>query len=322
MINIINVSNQMPFGLLFVNYSLLAGIAGGLGVTWAISNKKPSKNYIPQIVAVVLALCATLNVLAEVQQQGRLIYGFTSGWENWNGSIIKYGVPAIPAFMGLLLLSVFAPYNALLEKLFNPLRAGIIALGLFLPAYSGIWMMNEHGVALWNSPLSVVLTSLTGLTVGSLLFNALSKEPNSTRTDILRTAVFVNVTFLLLVNWWAVKFSGSEVRLSKALLDTHFANLEWLAVGGFTLALVFMLTGRSRASTLLALILSGISAYFVRYCLLVGGEGVSPHGAGISLFSPEGHEFFYTAASLLLAGGVFCALLLAVPALVKKIEDK
>lgn len=321
MINIINVSNQMPFGLLFVNYSLLAGMAGGLGVAWALCNEKPTKGYMPQLVAIALALCATFNVLAEVQQQGRLIYGFIGGWENWNGSIIKYGVPAIPVFMGLLALTIFAPYIPLIEKLFNPLRAGIVVLGLFLPAYSGIWMMNEHGVALWNSPLSVVLTSLTGLTVGALLFNTLSHSESSVRTNILRTMLFTNMAFLFLVNWWAGRFAGTEVQLSKALLDAHFTGIEWAAFGGFALALACLLLRTTRFATLIAFILSAVGAYFVRYCLLVGGEGVSRSGGGISLFVPDMHELFFTGASLLLTGGLFAALLLAVPALIQKIED-
>ncbi|MCY9856182.1 hypothetical protein [Vibrio mediterranei] len=321
MINIINVSNQMPFGLLFVNYSLLAGMAGGLGVAWALCTEKPSKAYLPQLVAVALALCATFNVLAEVQQQGRLIYGFIGGWENWNGSIIKYGVPAIPVFMGLLLLTIFTPFHPIAEKLFNPLRAGIVVLGLFLPAYSGIWMMNEHGVALWNSPLTVVLTSLSGVAVGALLFNVLSHDGSTIRSNILRTLLFTNIAFLFLANWWAIRFSGSEVQLSKALLDTHFAGIEWTAFGGFVLALAILLISRSRAMALTAFVLSAVGAYFVRYCLLVGGEGASRSGGGIALFAPDLHELFFTVASLLLTGGLFAALLLAVSTLIQKIED-
>ncbi|MEZ9131839.1 hypothetical protein [Vibrio breoganii] len=320
MINIINVSNPMPFGLLFVNYSLLAGIAGGLGVAWALCTEKPSKDYLPQLIAVALALCATFNVLAEVQQQGRLIYGFIGGWENWNGSIIKYGVPAIPLFMGLLLLTVFAPYNALLARLFNPLRSAVVLLGLFLPAYSGIWMMNEHGIALWNSPLSVVLTSLSGLTVGALLFSFLSIDNSSSRKNILCTLLVTNIALLLLSNWWAGRFANAEVLLSKRLLDTHFLGFEWLVLVGFVIALVCILNRLTRTSALIAFISAALGAYFVRYCLLVGGEGVSRSGAGIALFTPDFHEFYFTGASLLLSGGLFAALLLAVPTLIQKLE--
>ncbi|WP_261817651.1 hypothetical protein [Vibrio gallicus] len=321
MINIINVSNQMPFGLLFVNYSLLAGLAGGLGVTWAICNQKPTKNSLPQLVAIALALCATFNVLAEVQQQGRLIYGLTSGWENWNGSIIKYGVPAIPTFMGLLLLTVFAPYSAVVEKLYNPLRAAIVILGLFLPAYSGIWMMNEHGVALWNSPLTVILTSLTGVSAGAVLYNCLDFNADATRNNVLRTLLLTSLAMVLLASWWASHFAGTEVHLSSMLLATHFSGLELSVVAGFIVALALLTVRNTKRSTILAFVFSAIAAYSVRYCLLVGGEGVSRSGGGLSIFVPDLHELFFTGASLLLSGGLFAALLLIVPATLQRFED-
>ncbi|GAM75062.1 tetrathionate reductase subunit C [Vibrio ishigakensis] len=76
--------------------------------------------------------------------------------------------------------------------------------------------MNEHGVALWNSPLTVVLTSLSGVAVGALLFNVLSHDGSTIRSNILRTLLVTNIAFLFLANWWAIRFSGAEVQLSKA----------------------------------------------------------------------------------------------------------
>lgn len=38
MTTILNIAHQSPFGLLFINYSLLLGASGGLAVIWSFLN--------------------------------------------------------------------------------------------------------------------------------------------------------------------------------------------------------------------------------------------------------------------------------------------
>lgn len=46
----------------------------------------------------------------------------------------------------------------------------LVLLGLFAQAYSGILLMNEHGVPLWNSPAQAILLIAPGIGGGAALF--------------------------------------------------------------------------------------------------------------------------------------------------------
>ena len=51
--------------------------------------------------AVALIVGGFLNVLSEVQQPSRLIYGYFLGWQYWDTAIIKYGIILLPLYLVL-----------------------------------------------------------------------------------------------------------------------------------------------------------------------------------------------------------------------------
>ncbi|WP_299692698.1 hypothetical protein [uncultured Vibrio sp.] len=318
MVNLINVSNAMPFGLLFVNYSLLLGLAGGLGLAWALFSREDDKSYLIPAVAIVLTCGGILNVLAEVQQAGHLIYGFIAGWENWNGSIIKYGVPLLPIYIGLLLSAILITSTSY-RRFLPAIKVAIAAVGTFTPAYSGIWMMSIHGVAIWNTPFSPLLTALAG---GFFIYGLLTKHDSSERQKI--TGLFALLSFgaICLGTWWMSKFASVEVSQSMQLINQHFWGVKLLtALTGIAMLLTALIANPSRLWRLAGAVLAMVFGYTTRYLLLVAGEGVSRSGAGLSLFLPDAHELFFTAASLIFMGGIFAVLLLLIPVTDKWLKE-
>ncbi|UJF17341.1 hypothetical protein L0B53_00760 [Vibrio sp. SS-MA-C1-2] len=322
--SLVNIMHQSPFGLLFVNYSLLLGIAGGLAICWVLLNWNSAKrhNLTPLILALTLSIGGVLNVLAEVQQQGRLIYGFIYGWEHWYGSIIKFGILGIPALCGLLVLFLLpVKYNKVIDRL---LKIAMLLVALFLTMYSGIFMMNEHGIALWNTPLSPLMTMLTGIASGAFVYSLCSdkRENDKIAYYIGFGLTLLALIFSLLLSWWGHLFAGVMLADSFSLLDQHFNGMQWLTLITFIIATVIPIAQcPAKSSRVVTLIASLISGYLLRYLFVAGGEGVSRSQAGFLIFTPDHQEFFYTAASLLFMVGVFALLLLIKDKLTSKFSQ-
>ncbi len=93
---LLNVAHSRPFSMLFGNYSWALGAAGGLTLIWAIyviaGHRRGLEYRYALPLAMALIVAGFLNVLSEVEQPSRLIYGYFFGWQYWATAIIKYGI--------------------------------------------------------------------------------------------------------------------------------------------------------------------------------------------------------------------------------------
>ncbi|RMF14996.1 MAG: hypothetical protein D6757_05355 [Alphaproteobacteria bacterium] len=205
-----NVAHDRPFSLLFANYSWFLGMAGGLALLWAAytisfegsANEGRHPVYklaMPLAVATIVA--GFLNVLAEVRQPSRLIYGYIQGWYNWDTAIIKYGIIILPLFLMTCWWLSFQSISrerlergiALFPKRLTPLLdfmtlwsrrysifdhpwlsrvvvGLVIFFGFFAPLYSAVFLMYEHGIPVWNSPAQALIFIATALAKGAAIF--------------------------------------------------------------------------------------------------------------------------------------------------------
>ncbi|ATX99214.1 MULTISPECIES: hypothetical protein [Citrobacter] len=316
MTTILNIAHQSPFGLLFINYSLLLGASGGLAVIWSFLNwgSQSKTNLLPVALAFALAFGGILNVLAEVQQPGRLIYGFIYGWEHWYGSIIKYGVLILPLFCLLLILQLTPlKLSIFVDKLTKIL---LIGTGIFLGMYSGIFMTNEHGIALWNTPLSAVLMLLSGLYTGFIAYSLVSKHSNEQPAVISSYCglgvMLITMFILLLFTWWGHVFAGETISTSFGLLDSNYLATQIITVGALVLACVMIsvIKSKNKLHYTIIIILSAISAWGVRFLLLVGGQGTSRSSAGVFTYHPEPKEYLYSVGSIFFMVGILALVIL------------
>ena len=205
---LLNVTHDRPFSLLFGNYSWLLGMAGGVALVWAIDAVRRERHadsdpvyQLAMPLCVVLIIAGFLNVLAEVQQPSRLIYGYIQGWNYWDTAIIKYGIILLPLFLASSWwltfqcidkaaldrgirnlppgLVPFAEFFTLWSRHYDicdypALRrvviAAMVVFGLFAPLYSAVFLMYEHGVPVWNSPAQALIFLATGLAKGAAIF--------------------------------------------------------------------------------------------------------------------------------------------------------
>ena len=241
---LLNVSHDRPFSLLFGNYSWLLGMAGGVALVWVINSLRLERHsdsspiyQLAMPLCVALISAGFLNVLAEVQQPSRLIYGYTQGWAYWDTAIIKYGIIVLPLFLmtswwltfqcidkkaldlaiGALppRLVPFAEFFTLWSRHYDifdfpALKRVIIGamtiFGLFAPLYSAIFLMYEHGVPVWNSPAQALIFLGTGLAKGAAIF---------------------------------LVFAPALYRLATGVrMESPDGVLRWLAVGGLALSFV------------------------------------------------------------------------------------
>lgn len=209
---LLNLAHDRPFSLLFGNYSWLLGMAGGLALIWAFNelrrDKPPDSDLQYQLampLCVVFILTGFLNVLAEVKQPSRLIYGYIQGWAYWDTAIIKYGIILLPVFLATswwlsfqcldraaldrgirampLKLVPVADFVTLWSRHYYfgdyPILRRIvitatIIFGFFAPLYSAVFLMYEHGVPVWNSPAQALIFLATGLAKGAAILLVLA----------------------------------------------------------------------------------------------------------------------------------------------------
>lgn len=362
-----NIAHSRPFSLLFGNYSWALGIAGGLVLVWAINviaGRRHGVEYrFTMPVAVAFLVAGFLNVLAEVQQPSRLIYGYFLGWDKvWSTAIIKYGIILLPLMLALCWWLTFQAMdrealNRSITRL-SPLRRGLvdfftlwsrrysvldgtvsrrivlsvlIFLGLFAPLYSGVFLMYEHGVAIWNSPAQTVIFLATAIGKAALIMLVVlpalawlaagygGRPKNTPLREHLRWTAVIAIAVAAITwygwLWWMARLGSIEDLRAVALFNGPYASSvfwNW-TIAGVIIPLVLLATpfGRQRWAQFLALIGALWGGYAVRMLILLGGEALVRSGAGFQAFIPSGQMLRDTGFSVLALLGVLAVLLLA-----------
>lgn len=360
-----NIDHSRPFSLLFGNYSWMLGAAGGLTLIWAISvlagRRRGTEFRFAMPLAVALIVSGFLNVLSEVSQPSRLIYGYFLGWQYWDTAIIKYGIILLPLYLALCWWLTFqamdrealgaridglpprlrpvAEFLSLWSRRYSVLESGgprklivgaLVFLSLFAPMYSGIFLMNEHGVAIWNSPAQPLIFLATGVAKGALMMLVVlpllawlaTGRDGSSWSETLRWTAAVSVGVEAAVwygwLWWIGRFGGIEDLRGAHLLMGPYADLTFwnLTVVGIVAPLILLVTplGRFRWAQVLAALGVMWGSYAVRMLVLIGGEALIRSGAGHQTFTPSTEVLLSTGFSVLALVGVLAALLLVFPA--------
>lgn len=369
---LLNIAHERPFSLLLANYSWLLGIAGGITLIWVIYAWRGSRDWSSFTLAMPLVVVAVaagfLNVLAEVRQPSRLIYGYLYGWSYWDTAIIKYGIILLPLLlMGAWWLSFQALDRAALtrsiENLTPKLRpvadffslwsrrfwladhprlhkavlAAMFLLGLFAPLYSGIFLMNEHGIPIWNSPAQALIFLALGVAKGAvvlmLLVPLLQRLATGRRVTIDPALVPVAVASVALAMivwagwlWWLGRFGTiADLRAANLFMGPYAKAIFWnWWVIGFLLPLAILLSPLRRSKPFYYLAAAGIlwGSYAVRYFILIGGQALNRSGASYLAFAPSGHVIWYTGFNLLFAVGLLSLLLLIVSVVRSDLPDQ
>ncbi|SCC94828.1 Polysulphide reductase NrfD [Thiomonas sp. X19] len=357
-----NVVHDRPFSILFANYSWALGVAGGLALIWAINawrgrtDAVENRFTMPLVVALILA--GFVNVLAEVKQPGRLIFGYFLGWSNWDTAIIKYGIILLPIFLVVAwwlsfqciprarlgaeieklsgiwrkLADIFSlwsrHYSVFESKWLKPVLVTTVFLGLFAPLYSAVFLMNEHGIPVWNSPIAAILFLASAIAVAALaemvvipvLAWAVTATRPTAQTGHRQTAtVALGVCLVTWYGWmwWLGRFGTiEELRAANLFMGTYAAPITLnLTIIGLLipLALLLLPTGRSYWAQLLAFLGATWGSYAMRIGIVIGGEAINRSGAGYYTFHLNFGELWYTGVSVLLFLGVLAALLAAMP---------
>jgi formate-dependent nitrite reductase membrane component NrfD len=358
-----NVVHDRPFSILFANYSWALGVAGALALIWAVNAWRGRTDTVehrftmPLVVALIVG--GFVNVLAEVQQPGRLIYGYFLGWYNWDTAIIKYGIILLPLFLALAwwltfqsiprarlaveiealpgvwrkladFFTLWSRYYSLFEsRWLKPILAIVVFLGLFAPLYSAVFLMNEHGVPVWNSPAEAVLflgsamavAALAELTLIPALAWLVTGVRPRTQRDILRGAALVALGTCLVVwygwMWWLGRFGSiEELRAANLFMGPYapYITWHWTIIGLLIpLLLLALPTGRSFGMRWIALLAATWGSYATRIGIVLGGEAINRSGAGYYTFHLNFEELWYTGVSVLLFLGILAALLAAMP---------
>jgi len=361
---LLNIAHSRPFSMLFGNYSWALGAAGGLTLIWAIyviAGRRRGLEYryaLPLAVALITA--GFLNVLSEVEQPSRLIYGYIFGWQYWATAMIKYGIILLPLYLAMCWwLSFQAMDRALLGKTIERMRPSLrfladffslwsrhysvmetpgprrwtlvvlIFLSLFAPMYSGMFLMNEHGVAIWNSPAQPLIFLFTAAAKGAMLmlvvvpimaWLAVGRKPRVV-VDPLRwgAAICIALAAALWFGWlwWMGRFGSiEELRAAQLFMGPYSGYVLWQwIVPGIIVPLVLLVTPLGRHLWAQSIAAIGIfwGGYSVRVLILMGGEALIRSGAGYQAFTPSKQVLLYTGFSVLAAIGVLTALLLLLP---------
>lgn len=362
---LLNIDHSRPFSLLFGNYSWLLGAAGGMTVIWAVyviaGHRQGIAYRFTMPLAVALIVAGFLNVLSEVGQPSRLIYGYFLGWQYWDTAIIKWGIILLPAYLALCWWLTFQtmdrgalgaaimrlhPRLRLLADFFSlwsrrysvfeapVLRRGVLCvtvfLSLFAPMYSGIFLMNEHGAAIWNSPAqallfmasAVVQAALMMLVVLPVLAWLATGHGAQLVTAPLRwtAAICIGIEAVVWFGWlwWIGRFGGiEELRAAHLYMGPYASTVFWnWTVAGIVGPLVLLVTplGRHRWAQWIAALGVMWASYAMRMLILIGGEALNRSGAGYQTFAPSAETLRYTGFSVLAFIGVIAVLLLALPA--------
>ncbi len=363
MTELYNVAHERPFSILFANYSWALGIAGGLALLWAINawrgnhERVEHRFTLPLVAALIIG--GFVNVLAEVQQPGRLIYGYYLGWYNWDTAIIKYGILLLPVFLalswwlafqsmprerlGMEISRLSAPWRQLADifslwsrfySLFDHrlltrvVLAVMVFLGLFGPLYSAVFLMNEHGVPVWNSPAEAMLFLASGIGVAAAMMMGLvpllgwmasgewlTPRPYHRWTAVIALALCGTVWYGWM--WWIGRFGTIEdLRAANLFMGPYGEQIFWnWTVAGLIVPIVALITplGKSVLMQTVACVGAIWGSYAARIGIVLGGEAINRSGAGYLAFHTDIVAFWYTAVSLLLVGGFLFALLAATP---------
>lgn len=361
---LLNVAHERPFSLLLANYSWLLGIACGITLIWVVYAWRGRRDWgsfplaMPLVVVTVAA--GFLNVLAEVQQPSRLIYGYLYGWTYWDTAIIKYGIILLPLLlMGAWWLSFqaldaaalgraiarlpprlrpWADFFSLWSRRFRlvdyprlqkSVLVAMFLLGLFAPLYSGVFLMSEHGVPVWNSPAQALVFLALGVAKGAvvlmLLVPLLQRLATGRRVTIdptLTPVAVVSVTVAMIVwvgwMWWLGRFGTvAELRAANLFMGPYAAAIFWhWWFAGFLLPLAILLSPLRRQAAFYYVAAAGIlwGSYALRYFILIGGQALNRSGASYLAFQPNGHALWYTGFSLLFLVGLIALLLSIVSA--------
>lgn len=362
---LLNIDHSRPFSLLFGNYSWMLGAAGGLTLLWAISvlagRRRGTEFRFAMPLAVALIVAGFLNVLAEVSQPSRLIYGYFLGWQYWDTAIIKYGIILLPLYLALCWWLTFqamdrealgatidglpprlrplAEFFSLWSRRYSVLDAAgprqwivgaLVILSLFAPMYSGIFLMNEHGVAIWNSPALPLIFMASAVALGAsmmlvvlpLLAWLATGRNGSSWSEMLRWTVAGGVGVEAVVwfgwLWWVGRFGSIEdLRAAHLFAGPYALPVFWnWTVAGIIAPLILLVTpmGRWRWAQVVAALGVMWGSYAVRMLVLIGGESLIRSGAGYQTFTPSREVLLSTGFSVLALVGVLAALLLVFPA--------
>lgn len=358
-----NVAHDRPFSILFANYSWALGVAGGLALIWAVNAWRGRTDTVehrftmPLVVALILG--GFVNVLSEVKQPGRLIYGYFLGWSNWDTAIIKYGIILLPAFLVLAwwlsfqsiprqrlgaeveslpgawrkpadFFSLWSRHYSLFDK---PRRTRyllvvIVFLGLFAPLYTAVFLMNEHGVPVWNSPAAAMIFLASSITVAALmelvLIPALAwvvtgHTPAAQTGHRWTAAVALAVCLVVWYGWmwWIGRFGTiEEERAANLFMGPYGGQIFWnWTVIGLLLPILLLITpvGGAKWAQWLAFLGATWGSYATRICIVLGGEAINRSGAGYLTFHLDFEVLWYTGVSVLLTLGILAALLAAMP---------
>lgn len=361
---LLNIDHSRPFSLLFGNYSWLLGAAGGLTIIWAIyviAGRRQGVEYrFTMPLAVALIVVGFLNVLTEVSQPSRLLYGYFLGWQYWDTAIIKYGIILLPLYLVLCwwltfqamdrqaldkaithldsrlrpladLFSLWSRHYSVLDA-DGPRRwiVGVLVfLSLLAPMYTGIFLMNEHGAAVWNSPAQALLFMASAVAQGALMMLvvlpllAWLATGNNTRALIapLRWTAAIGISVEAVVwfgwMWWIGRFGSIEdLRAAQLYMGPYAHTVFWnWTVVGIIGPLVLLVTplGRYRWAQWLAALGVMWGSYAIRMLVLIGGEALIRSGAGYQAFTPSAEMLRYTGFSVLAFIGILAVLLLAIP---------
>lgn len=361
---LLNIAHERPFSLLLANYSWLLGIAGGITLMWVVYAWRGRRDWgsftLAMPLTVVAVVAGFLNVLAEVQQPSRLIYGYLYGWTYWDTAIIKYGIILLPLLlMGAWWLTFQSLDRAALGRAIESLpprlrpladffslwsrhwslrdrprfyRSVLVVmflLGLFAPLYSGIFLMNEHGVPLWNSPAQALIFLVLGVAKGAVvlmlfvpLLHRLATGKWLAIDPTLRPVAAASVTLAMIVwagwMWWLGRFGTvAELRAANLFMGPYAQAIFWnWWFAGFLVPVAILLSPLRRHAVFSYLAAVGIlwGSYAVRFFIMIGGQALNRSGASYLAFQPDAHAIWYTGFSALFLLGLLALLLLIISA--------
>lgn len=356
---LLNIAHERPFSLLLANYSWLLGVAGGITLIWVVYAWRGRRDWSAFTLAMpltaVTVIVGLLNVLAEVQQPSRLPYGFIYGWTYWDTAIIKYGIILLPLFilcawwltfqsldratLGRAIESLPRRLRPLADlfslwsrhwrledrpRLYRSMLVLMFMLGLFAPIYSGIFLMNEHGVPLWNSPAQALIFLVLGVAKGAValmlfvpLLHRLATGKRLAIDPTLRPVAAASVTLAMVVwagwLWWLGRFGTvAELRAVNLFMGPYAQAIFWnWWFVGFLVPVAILLSPLRGRAALNYLAAGGIlwGSYAVRFFIMIGGQALNRSGASYLAFQPNEHAIWYTCFSTLFLLGLLALMM-------------